>query len=440
MPKNVVQYDLLISCPGDITAELGIIDDVVAQFNDIHSEINGISVQTKHWIKSAYPESGGKPQALINKQFVTSCDAAVALFWSRFGTPTDSYGSGTEEEIEEMLASGKQVFVYFSNAPVAPSTVMAEQYQAIRELKERYKDRGVYFEYSTPEEFGKMFTAHLTKHFLGLVVKQEMQSAKLPDFQLKILSADSNEPIEGHYKYSYPIGTLYRRVLSEDDLTELSESDDKLLTEIAALVSVADIHQYNDDLPSEEEVDEFNKQQALYENAQNNAYLFFLELKNIGQAKGNTVFVDLVFPPEILIYRDYRVKDIKKPRNRPQMPQDPFEKARIEIDRRKYPGMYRSIDLMNRVAPAFSFGTELMGIDDMASILSMNSPVQHQDYSIHDHSRLTLKLPFLLHTRSYKSVVFGMILTKKGDFTVKCEIMCEEYEAPIAHEFSVSVE
>ena len=40
---------------------------------------------------------GGKPQALLNEQFVNKCDAAVAIFWTRFGSPTDEYGSGTEE-------------------------------------------------------------------------------------------------------------------------------------------------------------------------------------------------------------------------------------------------------------------------------------------------------------------------------------------------------
>ena len=35
MPKNVVQYDLLISCPGDITTEISIIEDAVSQFNTI---------------------------------------------------------------------------------------------------------------------------------------------------------------------------------------------------------------------------------------------------------------------------------------------------------------------------------------------------------------------------------------------------------------------
>ena len=28
------------------------------------------------------------------------------MFWTRFGTPTDEYGSGTEEEIEIMLPDG----------------------------------------------------------------------------------------------------------------------------------------------------------------------------------------------------------------------------------------------------------------------------------------------------------------------------------------------
>lgn len=33
MPKNVLQYDLLISCPGDITTEISIIEDAISQFN-----------------------------------------------------------------------------------------------------------------------------------------------------------------------------------------------------------------------------------------------------------------------------------------------------------------------------------------------------------------------------------------------------------------------
>lgn len=99
MAKTVIRYDLLVSCPGDVVSELPLIDKAVEEFNRL-SDALGIIVQTKHWSKSSYPQSGDRPQTLLNEQFVKDCDAAVALFWTRFGTPTDRYGSGTEEEIE----------------------------------------------------------------------------------------------------------------------------------------------------------------------------------------------------------------------------------------------------------------------------------------------------------------------------------------------------
>lgn len=61
-----------------------------------------------------------------------------AIFWTRFGTPTDKYGSGTEEEIEEMLSAGKQVFMYFLDAPKNPSKVDMEQYKKLENFKEKY--------------------------------------------------------------------------------------------------------------------------------------------------------------------------------------------------------------------------------------------------------------------------------------------------------------
>ena len=52
MPQNVTQYDLLISCPGDIKEEIEIIDKVVDRFNQQFTDVLGISIRTKHWKKS----------------------------------------------------------------------------------------------------------------------------------------------------------------------------------------------------------------------------------------------------------------------------------------------------------------------------------------------------------------------------------------------------
>ena len=191
MPKNVVQYDLLISCPGDITTEIGIIDDAVTQFNALYSDALGISVRTKHWRKNSYAQSGGKPQALLNEQFVNDCDAAVAILWTRFGTPTDKYGSGTEEEVEIMLSSCKQVFMYFSDKSLSPSQMNEESYKKVQAFRNKYKDRGVYFTYSSDEEFKTLFFAHLSQYFLSekrvAEVKRERHS------ELRIVGIDQNQ-------------------------------------------------------------------------------------------------------------------------------------------------------------------------------------------------------------------------------------------------------
>ena len=199
MPKNIVQYDLLISCPGDITSEISIIEDAVLQFNTQFSDALGISIRTKHWRKNSYAQSGGKPQTLLNEQFVNDCDAAVSILWTRFGTPTDEYGSGTEEEVEIMLSSGKQVFMYFSDKPLSPSQMNEESYKKVQEFREKYKDRGVYFTYSSDEEFKTLFFAHLSQYFLSEKRVAEVKGER--HSELKIVGIGQSQ----HINYEAPI-------------------------------------------------------------------------------------------------------------------------------------------------------------------------------------------------------------------------------------------
>lgn len=188
MAKDVTRYDLLISCPGDIQEELQIIEEVISQFNEQFSDTTGVMIRSKHWSKSSFSESGGKPQALLNKQFVNDCDAAIAVFWTRFGTPTDQYGSGSEEEIEIMLEAGKQVFMGFSEREINPQKIDQEQYKKVSTFRDKYKDRGLYFTYSTLEEFRKTVFAHLTKFFLTKKDLDEIKAKKAPDLEIKSIS------------------------------------------------------------------------------------------------------------------------------------------------------------------------------------------------------------------------------------------------------------
>lgn len=193
MPKNIIQYVLLISCPGDITSEIDIIEDAVSRFNALFSDTLGISVRTKYWRKDSYAQSGGKPQALLNEQLVNDCDASVAILWTRFGTPTDKYGSGTEEEVEIMLSSGKQVFMYFSDKPLSPSQMNNESYKKVQAFRNKYKDRGIYSTYSNDEEFKALFFAHLSQHFLSEKRVAEVKGER--HSELKIVGIDKSQHI-----------------------------------------------------------------------------------------------------------------------------------------------------------------------------------------------------------------------------------------------------
>lgn len=198
MPTTTTTYDILISCPGDIQDEIGIIKDTIEQFNELYTKAFHIQLKTSFWRTSSYPQSGGKPQDLLNEQFVQDCDAAIAILWTRFGTPTDNYHSGSEEEIEAMIAADKQVFLYFSDCPVDSSKIDTVQLKRVRAFKEAYKERGIFQSYSSREEFKSLLLGHLSKYFLSLTdIKDANNTKQYPDV---ILAAVNNGKVENEAK------------------------------------------------------------------------------------------------------------------------------------------------------------------------------------------------------------------------------------------------
>ncbi|MHB1453778.1 MAG: hypothetical protein ACYCYM_07485 [Saccharofermentanales bacterium] len=206
MPRmGITAYDLLISCPGDVNKFIDIIRECVEGFNRMLGKVNNVEIVLKHWSTDSYPQSGDKPQELLNKQFVLNCDAAIAILWTNFGTPTDKYGSGTEEEIEEMLSSNKQVFMYFLDIPVNPSSVDMEQYKKVNEFKEKYKDRGIYVVVKDENELRQQFTNHLAMHFIPLVTgeKTVSEKRKLPILKIRDAGLDEyTKAIVRHWQFS----------------------------------------------------------------------------------------------------------------------------------------------------------------------------------------------------------------------------------------------
>lgn len=171
MPRTKTTYDVLLSCPGDVYNDCySTIAETVNIFNKTYGDLYNIEINLVHWSKDSFPQSGDHPQELLNKQIVDDADACIAVFWTKFGSPTDKYGSGTEEEIERMLSENRQVFMYFYNKPIPLNLLEDDKaktdYDKVLQFKEKYSKRGIYSDISDENDFQKQLTVHLTKYFL----------------------------------------------------------------------------------------------------------------------------------------------------------------------------------------------------------------------------------------------------------------------------------
>ncbi len=154
--------NILIASPSDVTEERDIVEKVLHAWNASHFERMGVMLRPVRWESHAYPASGNRPQAIINKQIVESGDILIGTFGYRLGTPTGDAQSGTIEEIEEFRKAGKYVALYFSTADV-PRSADRAQLEALEAYKrERQKDT-FYFEFEDAAALRDHLTRQLPK-------------------------------------------------------------------------------------------------------------------------------------------------------------------------------------------------------------------------------------------------------------------------------------
>ncbi len=154
-------FNVMIASPGDLSSERAIIREVVHEWNAIHSMKRAIVLLPVGWETHTTPEMGEHPQKIINKQVLCKCDLLVGVFWTRIGTRTTDYLSGTVEEIEEHIKTGKPVMLYFSEQPVVYNSVDHDQYNQLISFKESCKSRGLYESYDNLTEFKDKFNRQL---------------------------------------------------------------------------------------------------------------------------------------------------------------------------------------------------------------------------------------------------------------------------------------
>lgn len=175
-------YRVLIASPGDLQEERSVIEEVVHAWNASHAAADGIVLLPVRWETHSVPEFGDRPQAILNRRLVSECDLLIGAFWTRVGTPTGGFESGTVEEIEQFTRTGKPALLYFSSRQIDPDRVDLDQLKRVRELRSRVEKEALIAPFSSPTEL----ESKLTRHLIAQMQRLRSESHKAPRQPIRI--------------------------------------------------------------------------------------------------------------------------------------------------------------------------------------------------------------------------------------------------------------
>ncbi len=162
-------YRVLIASPGDTEEERKIIPEVINDWNAASAAITKIILMPVKWETHSAPMLGNRPQEVINKQLVNDADLLVGVFWTRMGTHTGKYISGTVEEIQQFVDANKPVMLYFSETPINPNKIDVEQFTALKTFKDEMRLKGLTESYLDLTDFRNKFTRQLSISLNNLI-------------------------------------------------------------------------------------------------------------------------------------------------------------------------------------------------------------------------------------------------------------------------------
>lgn len=170
MPRSETIIGTFIASPSDVEEERAALESVVAELNKTWSKNLNLRLDLIKWETDVHPSFGQYPQDVINTQIGDEYDIFIAIFWSRIGSPTREYKSGTLEELEraykKYLKDKKSVdiLVYFKDQPIAPSKMDSEQLTKLNEVKHMLGEKGgLYWTFDNTKDFESLLRGHISK-------------------------------------------------------------------------------------------------------------------------------------------------------------------------------------------------------------------------------------------------------------------------------------
>ncbi|MFI2133046.1 DUF4062 domain-containing protein [Lysinibacillus fusiformis] len=137
---------VFIASPSDVSKERDEIEQAIFKWNTRYAVDMQVVLLPERWENVAPTHSGSDPQQILNEQLVNGCDILIGVFWTKLGSATANYPSGTLEEIEIFIQQEKEVMIYF----VDKDLKWGEDYPELKKVldyKREYQGKGLYNQY-----------------------------------------------------------------------------------------------------------------------------------------------------------------------------------------------------------------------------------------------------------------------------------------------------
>lgn len=145
--------EVLIASPSDTKEARDEVEKSLHAWNGSRAKREGIVLLPRRWETDAVPRIGeGDGQEVINGQLVDDADIVVVIFNNKLGQATARAISGTAEELDKAVRDGKQVHVYFSDAPVSRDSL--EGAAEVEKFRKSLESQGLYGSYSDAADLG----------------------------------------------------------------------------------------------------------------------------------------------------------------------------------------------------------------------------------------------------------------------------------------------
>lgn len=231
---------------------------------------------------------------------------------------------------------------------------------------------------------------------------QEQVVVRVPELKVEI-NENNNLMIPFYEEMITYIDAEYKP-LSLEDVPE----------ELKVVVTKKQLDTYNAHLPSKEEINEYKNKLQFYNRAQEHAFDIDLKVLNDGKLKARDVRVEIEFPDEIKFFKKKSIKDMEKPK--------PLNKEISPIEKQ----LIKSNSLSKVHATARSlpqvFTTKLIDLDDINQMDYANKHFYNDDNSI------SIVLEDLLNSYTWSvKDKYCVVPEKRGNFEVKCSMICEEF-------------